>query len=879
MLSLYRTLSLRYVGLRRARSALIVACIMVGVASLVGTRVLNETMSRASQTAANPLAGTADLMITKGDLGVPGELVHKLRDAQLPSVREVTPLIVSRVLLADLNNRSVWLFGADLDLSRASGNRWSVEPEITDPLAGFYLRRYPPVLISSGLAQELPAAGANGQELRIRAAGGERGLAVAGRMRLKGDSPIAALGENLLGMTLRDAGRLLYPDHPDHVTRIDIAMEPGADLREVRRRVEEEVGGQGDVMTPADSDSSLKDITAGLELGFALGGVGALVVGLFLIYLALSVSVAERRHDIGILRSLGATRLQVAGLFAGEAALLGLTGSALGIPLGLLIAHALVGPVQQVLTDIFMPLETRQLHLGLDTVLLALGAGVATSLLAALVPALSAASEEPADAVRRAPPTVGRRLWLLQGAASTLLIAAGATGAALPDTFGRAGIYGGLALILVGALAAMPLLTAVLSRLLLPLARQLLGVESRLAADNLTRSATRTGLVVGALAAGVLLLIQTAGVTFSSEDAVLGWVDQRLPSDLFASANGPITAGGTIVPMSDKLAEQIADDPELSARVEKVLPVRLHQLEFRGKRVFLIAFEAAEAYEVLRRRSTMPSLDLYPRLKLPRERLRGPAPCLVSDNFAALYDVSVGDRLTLAGKNHPVEVEVIGTILDYTWNRGTLLVDRQWYLEHFEDPLVDLYHVYVRRSDQRDAAEEERNVAEVRQALLRKWGKQEALVVLTRKELREGIRELLRRLYGLAMVQEMLVALVASLGVVMAQGISVLQRRRELGLLRAVGATRAQVLRSVLAEAVLMGLIGTLVGVAVGVPVEHYVIKVILLEEAGFTMPVLFPWSWAGLIVVVTLATATLAGLGPALRAMRQSIPEAIAYE
>jgi putative ABC transport system permease protein len=200
-------------------------------------------------------------------------------------------------------------------------------------------------------------------------------------------------------------------------------------------------------------------------------------------------------------------------------------------------------------------------------------------------------------------------------------------------------------------------------------------------------------------------------------------------------------------------------------------------------------------------------------------------------------------------------------------------------LEHFEDPLVDLYHVYVRRSDQRDAAEEERNVAEVRQALLRKWGKQEALVVLTRKELREGIRELLRRLYGLAMVQEMLVALVASLGVVMAQGISVLQRRRELGLLRAVGATRAQVLRSVLAEAVLMGLIGTLVGVAVGVPVEHYVIKVILLEEAGFTMPVLFPWSWAGLIVVVTLATATLAGLGPALRAMRQSIPEAIAYE
>ena len=868
MLTLHRTLSLRYLRLRWTRAALIVASIMLGVAALVATRVLNQTMSRATRGAVNPLTGAADLMVMKDDLGIPRALAQAIRDAQVPGVAEVRPLIVARVLLADLENRSVWLFGADLELGKSAPNSWRLEPEITDWLAIAYLRKHPPALISKGLAQDLGGV-AGGREVHLRVAGKENGLAVAGTVRLGADSPVAALGENVVGLTLRDAGRLLFPDHPDHISRIDLSLEPSADVAEVRRRLEELIGGQGDVTTPAEGDRALKDITAGLEAGFDLGGVGALVVGLFLVYNALAVSVTERRHDIGILRSLGATREQIASLFAGEAALLGLTGAVLGVPLGLGLATVFHGPVQQVLSDVFLPFEARRLYVSTETVLLALGAGLATSQLAALVPALSAAAEEPADAVRRAPPTGRGRRRVLLATASLLLVAAGMTSVALRQQIGRAGTYGGLALIMIGAMVAMPLLTAALSRLLHPLARHLLGIESRLAADNLARSSARAGLVIGALAAGVSLMLQTAGVTFSSEDAILQWVDQRLPSDLFATANGPITAGGQTVPMSDQLGAAIADDPELRARVETVLPIRFHQVDFRGRRVFLIAFEAQDAYDAVRRRSTMPSLELYPRLKVPPGHA-GPAPCLMSDNFAALYGVRAGDRLTLSGKNQPVEVEVIGSVLDYTWNRGTLLVDRQWYLEHFEDRQVDLFHVYLRPGEDAGA---------VRQALLRKWGKTEALVVLTRAELRDGVRTLVRRLHGIALAQEGVIASVASLGVVMALLISVLQRRRELGLLRAVGATRGQVLRSVLAEAALMGLFGTIIGVALGVPIEHYVIKVILLEEAGFTFPVLFPWGWAGLIAGLSLLVATLAGLWPAVQAMRLPITEAIAYE
>ena len=144
---------------------------------------------------------------------------------------------------------------------------------------------------------------------------------------------------------------------------------------------------------------------SGLKIGFALCGAGALVVGLFLVYNTLAVSVAERRHDIGILRSLGATRDQIGRLFLGEAVLLGLLGNMLGIPLGLGLARLAAGPLQQVLSDIFLPIDVQRLEVSVGTLLAAVAAGVIMPLLAGLAPALQAAAEDPADTLRRVPPS------------------------------------------------------------------------------------------------------------------------------------------------------------------------------------------------------------------------------------------------------------------------------------------------------------------------------------------------------------------------------------------------------------------------------------------------------------------------------------------
>jgi putative ABC transport system permease protein len=149
---------------------------------------------------------------------------------------------------------------------------------------------------------------------------------------------LAGLADNLVALPRSQASSLLYPDRPGTSTRLDIRLKPQAEISKILPLLTQLVAGQGQARTVADEETLVGDVTTGMELGFTIGGIGSLVVGLFLVYNALAVSVAERRRDMGILRSCGATRPQLAGLFLIEASILGLSGSLIGIPLGMALA-------------------------------------------------------------------------------------------------------------------------------------------------------------------------------------------------------------------------------------------------------------------------------------------------------------------------------------------------------------------------------------------------------------------------------------------------------------------------------------------------------------------------------------------------------------
>jgi putative ABC transport system permease protein len=356
----------------------------------------------------------------------------------------------------------------------------------------------------------------------------------------------------------------------------------------------------------------------------------------------------------------------------------------------------------------------------------------------------------------------------------------------------------------------------------------------------------------------VALVLQTSGVIVSSEDAVLGWFEESIGADLFVTSGSPVTSGIQSLPMQEDVGARIETVPG----VDVALPLRFQRIAFRDHAVFLIAFDSAGFHAANQKRASV-GRQFY-------NRLAEAGTVIVSENFAALHGVAIGDRIEFQGPRGPIELRVVGTQVDYSWNRGTLFMDLDHYRRHFDDPLVDVFDVYVHPNADAEV---------VREAVLRACGAEHDLVVLTRPELRRNISSMIRRLYAIAYAQESVVAVVAVLGVVTALLISVLQRQRELGLLRAVGASQGQVLRSVLAEATLMGLIGALVGLLVGIPLEWYVVRVLLFDEGGFVLPLRVPWTATVLLILAAVVTATLAGLGPALRAVRLRIPEAIAYE
>jgi putative ABC transport system permease protein len=644
------------------------------------------------------------------------------------------------------------------------------------------------------------------------------------------------------------------------VNRIDLYLTAAGkgNRDQIQAKAAAVVGDRARVNPPELQGQSTKEIVNGLQLGFLLCSAGAMVVGLFLVYNALAVTVAERRHDIGILRSVGATRPQIVLLFAVAAVVLGVVGAILGVPLGVALAKITVHQFRVELGTSFLNSDVRAGWPTVSTVGLAVLAGVATAVMAAIVPSVQAAYAEPADAVRRVPGAVGGAWRTAHRAACAALVAGGVamilTRSELPP---RVGAFGGMMAALVGLLLSAPIFVGLLVRAIHPILCRVLPIEARLAADNLTRSPGRTGVVIGALGAGVAVMIQTAGVGKSNEEPFVAWLDQMIQADQYVFSDNMVSATWSQSPMEPRVVEQLRGVQGVAASTG----LRFCHPEYNGMLVCVIALDCRTFADAVAARGAGPP-------DLAKYRNAVGTRVLVSNNFAARHGVKAGDILTFPGTKGAIQLTVVDTVVDYTWNRGTIVMDRTAYAKFFDDDRIDLCHVFYENPDDADAR---KRVA----AVLSRDGLQST----DRATLRTFLAELVTRMYVLAYLQQIVVGVVAALGVVTALLISVLQRKRELGLLLAVGATPGQVIRSVLAEALLMGAFGTVLGFLIGLPMQWYVLKVVLFEESGFLFEVLVPWKQAAGIAVGALAVAALAGLLPAIHAVRTRITDALAYE
>jgi putative ABC transport system permease protein len=872
MLSLHRTLSLRYLSRRWFRAALVVASIMLGVATLVATQALNETMSKATLAAGNPMAGTIDFIVT-GNSPIDRDLTKSIET--IPGVKEVQAKIFDQADLVVGNKKiPVMVMGFDLKSDARKANGFEDQFKLSEGMdtikvsyRSLELIGQIPAILGKELDKDLEleqAARVGYRFFQIEKDLHKHSVVSIASVEPKERGDCAAFGGYVVILDLDTAAKVVGMP-AGKARRIDVALESGADPKKARRDIEKVLkarGGQAVVRTIEEQNQSLQSAMVGMKTGFSMCGVAALIVGMFLVYNSLSVSVAERRHEIGVLLSLGATRDQVWRLFAGEAFVLGAFGAALGIPLGWGLAYLGLRPMQDAIGDIFASMNQRQIELSTELIVLAFAVGILSAVIASLVPAVEAAYEKPAEAVRRVPKEASVSHLVLHIVATGVLVLGGMGMILVRDYIPkRWGTYGGLSLVMIGALLAAPLFAQVAARGLIPIARRLFPIEWRLAADNMIRSPGRTGMVIGALAAGVCLIVETAGIIVSNRKAILRWVDTSIAADIVVTSGSPVGSGGQNKQMDEKLGEELKKIPG----VEEVLADRMRtDILFKDVRVAISTTVADKACVYEEQRLRKPD-----EAKLLKVMASDKNAVIVSGNFSALYHVHRGDVITLNTPKGEVKFHVIGTVEDYTWNLGTIFMNRRDYVAHWQDQSVTVFEVFLHPGVDPDTTVDR----------IHKKLSAYDLHPLTRERLKEHIVGMIEKLYRVALAQMIVVVLVSALGVVTALLISVLQRRREMGLLRAIGASRAQVVYLVLAEASLMGVFGAILGVIFAIPLQWYALQIVFLEEAGHAFPVYLPWGESVVIALTALAIAALAGVGPALYAVRERIPEAIAYE
>jgi putative ABC transport system permease protein len=292
--------------------------------------------------------------------------------------------------------------------------------------------------------------------------------------------------------------------------------------------------------------------------------------------------------------------------------------------------------------------------------------------------------------------------------------------------------------------------------------------------------------------------------------------------------------------------------------------VRDARVDIRGKPTMFVAADIAQ----LRRHATLPPIagntdDMF------RRAVRGQA-ILASEYFATLRGLKLGDVLDVASPGGVLHLPIAGIVTDYSDEQGSLLVDRSVYKRYWNDSQVNIFRIYLAPG----ALE-----ADVKRRILEEFSNQRRLFVLTNGEVRRYILRLTDQWFGITYVQIAVAVLVAVLGIVNTLTVSITDRRRELGVLQAVGGLRNQIRGTIWLEALAVGWVGVVLGLALGALQLFYSLHNEAEDLAGLRLSYQYPYSIALVLLPGILIVAFLSAIAPAESAVRGSLVEALEYE
>lgn len=848
----FSSLSFRNLGSRPQRTVLTAIGIVLGVGIVFGVLTLSNTMSSTFKELFTRAYGAADLTVTAtGGSGTFDE--ERLQDVRsIAGVESAAPrLSLPTSLILDNTGenglpevQSMRLFG--------------VEPESASLATGFDLTegRYPrngaELTLDGGTAE---SAGLRvGDTVRLGTPDGPKEAELVGLLRIPGGS----FGGVGFGMAPVSYAQEAF-DNENEISDISVGAEEGVALTELRQRIDRKLGDGFQVARSSNRTEQISNQLQGFQIALLFFAGTALFVGAFLVFNALSMTVLERTRELGMLRALGSTRAMIGRSVMVEAILLGLLGSLAGVLFGYGMARVLVFLFGKAFT-----FEITQLYLSPFAFVSAIVVGVLVTIVAALYPALKAGRVSPVEAMRaRTGSDYGRgshRLSHLAPILGVMLVGVCAPwiyylarnlSANLDGLVYASGIVGVIGTFL-GVSLIIPALVRPLSSLFSPLLRLLFGVEGRMAAANATRNRTRTALTASALMVGISLVIAFSALGGS----VLGTIRASLEGSLGSDYVVQHAAHSSSVTFSEELPRRIS---EISG-VEKTTALSSTFLR-QGEEVSFVFGVDGNYPEIFRLNYAAGGPDAFSELK------NGSA--LVGEQLAGSRNLKVGEKIELPTPKGPKKYPVAGVLEnDLLGGGGGIYLSDEVLADDFNEKSKEFLAIKAAPGSDRGA------VSNKIREVLRDYPQ---FTFYSNAEWKEQIESDFNRQYVFFYAIMGVSVAVSAFGVVNTLSMSVFERTREIGVLRAVGSTRLQVGRLIIDEGVVISLIGCLVGVAVGSLLGYLFVRGS--GAGGFEVSFFYPTGAAVYALVAGLGIGVFAGLLPARSAARTNIVEAVQYE
>ena len=852
MIHLVRLFSLRHFSREKWKSGLTIVGIALGVAVFISIRISITSALGAFKSTVDHVAGKTHLEITSPGNGFDENLFLQVKNTK--GILAATPVVQYVAQCAQPINQPLLVLGIDIfSDQRFRAYRLKAGGENGNLLE--FLLKPNTIAITRTFAEKFGLDLGSPLNLLI----GSREVVFTIRGIMEEEGPAKALGGNFAILDIAHAQEAF--DKVGLLDRIDLILAPQASLDEVAAALRKDLPPNIVIRRPQIRNNQVENMIGAFRLNLTALSFVSLFVGMFLIYNSMSISVIRRRREIGILRSLGVSENQILALFLAEGAILGLLGAILGIGIALLMAKFTLASVSKTVTALYILVKAEHITISLPTLILGALVSIVVSIISAAGPAHEAARTKPREAL--SPNNLERKTWvhmgkfLVAGLVALLLALIFALQRPILGTpaFGFASAF----LILVGFSLITPSGTRWLNVLFGPAVERLFKTEGKLAGHYLKDSLTRTAITIAALMTALAMLISISIMILSFRKTVAIWVDQAITADIILTpASAAISGWDAFLP------PEVIPYARGHPQVEEIDTIHVSEMDYGGRVILLWAAHT----QVLLHQNRLRFLRGDEAEIIEGVTKRGEV--IVSETFSMKFGLGEGQDLLMETPGGQRAFRIAGVFYDYTTENGMIIIDLAVYQKIWKDFRINRVTLFLRDPSR---------LGEVRRDMVGHFSGKYRILAVANRELRDEILRIFDQTFAIANALKVIAFIVAILGIINSMLALVIERDRDIGILRAIGTFKGQIRKMTLVEAQLMAVVSFVLGALSGIFLSMVLIYVINKQSFGWTIqffpvPSVFIQS-----LVLVLVASFLAGLFPAHVAAKKRVAEAVKME